>query len=125
VKNVYEPKQQTNKYYAIKLNQICRRIELCIREIILRFEMNFRNNTFFLTVLFIFVFVKLYQNFYLKQPLTLTLTTVEKHSLIGNTHFLECYHSDCEDQRKTAFTILQHKHGYWKIDAHNKTPSQN
>jgi hypothetical protein len=37
VKTVYEKK---NKYYAMKLNQIRRRIELCMREIILRFEMN-------------------------------------------------------------------------------------
>jgi hypothetical protein len=28
------------KYYAMKLSQIRRRIELCMREIILRFEMN-------------------------------------------------------------------------------------
>jgi hypothetical protein len=31
---------EKNKYYAMKLNQIRRRIELCMREIILRFEMN-------------------------------------------------------------------------------------
>jgi hypothetical protein len=55
----------------------------------------------------------------LLHTLTSTLTTVEKHSLIGNIHSLEFYHSDCEDQRKTAFIILPHTHGYWKIDAHN------
>jgi hypothetical protein len=36
------------KYCAMKLNQICRRIELCMREIILRFEMNLWNFYFFL-----------------------------------------------------------------------------
>jgi hypothetical protein len=35
VKTVEEPKD-----YAMKLSQIRRRIELCMREIILRFEMN-------------------------------------------------------------------------------------
>jgi hypothetical protein len=38
VKIVKEPKK--TKYYAMKLSQIRRRIELCMREIILRFEMN-------------------------------------------------------------------------------------
>ena len=37
VKNVQEPKKKT-KYCATKLNQIRRRIELCMREIILRFR---------------------------------------------------------------------------------------
>jgi hypothetical protein len=39
VKTVKEPKKKTNKYCAMKLSQICRRIELSMREIILRFEM--------------------------------------------------------------------------------------
>jgi hypothetical protein len=33
-------KAERNKYCAMKLNQICRRIELCMREMILRFGMN-------------------------------------------------------------------------------------
>ena len=32
------------------LSQICRRIELCLREIILRFELNLQNLLLFLTV---------------------------------------------------------------------------
>jgi hypothetical protein len=40
VKTVKEPKKQTNKYYAMKLSQIRLRLELCMREIILRFVMN-------------------------------------------------------------------------------------
>jgi hypothetical protein len=38
VKTVQEPKKP--KYYAMKLSQIRRRIELIMREIILHFEMN-------------------------------------------------------------------------------------
>jgi hypothetical protein len=38
------------KQSVMKLSQIRRRIELCMREIILRFEMNLYNLTFFLTV---------------------------------------------------------------------------
>jgi tripartite-type tricarboxylate transporter receptor subunit TctC len=33
-------KKQTKKHSALKLSQICRRIELCMMEIILCFEMN-------------------------------------------------------------------------------------
>jgi hypothetical protein len=41
VKAVKEPGgKKTNKYCAMKLSQIRGRIELCMREIILRFEMN-------------------------------------------------------------------------------------
>jgi hypothetical protein len=40
VKTEKEPKKKKNKYYVMKLSQIRRRIELCKREIILRFEMN-------------------------------------------------------------------------------------
>jgi hypothetical protein len=43
----------------MKLSQIRRRIELCMREIILRFEMNLYKFTFFLTDLFIFVFLSI------------------------------------------------------------------
>jgi hypothetical protein len=39
---------ERTKYYAMKLNQIRRRIELCMREIILRFEMNLKKKNFFL-----------------------------------------------------------------------------
>jgi hypothetical protein len=53
VKAVKEPKK--NKYCAMKLSQIHRRIELCMREIILRFEMI--KFILFLTELFIFVFL--------------------------------------------------------------------
>jgi hypothetical protein len=28
-------------------------------------------------------------------------------------------YSTKEDQRKAAFIVLQHMHGYWKIDAHH------
>jgi hypothetical protein len=42
----------------MKLNQIRLRIEICMREIILRLEMNFQNFNFFFTVLFILVFLK-------------------------------------------------------------------
>jgi hypothetical protein len=42
----------------MKLSQIRLEIELYIREIILRFEMNLYKFTFFLTDLFIFVFFK-------------------------------------------------------------------
>jgi hypothetical protein len=38
VKTVKQPKK--TKYYTMKLSQIRRRIELCMREIVLRFEMN-------------------------------------------------------------------------------------
>jgi hypothetical protein len=54
VKTASEPKKkkkQTHKnpkYFAMKLSQIRRRIELCMREIILRFEMNLYKFTFFL-----------------------------------------------------------------------------
>jgi hypothetical protein len=41
---------------VMKLSQIHRSIELCLREITLCFEMNLQNLTFFLTVQFIFVF---------------------------------------------------------------------
>jgi hypothetical protein len=41
---------------AMKLGQIRRRIELSLREIVLRFEMNVQNLIFFLKVQFIFVF---------------------------------------------------------------------
>jgi hypothetical protein len=40
---LYEPKEKKknqNKYCAMKLSQIRSRIELCMSEIILRFEMN-------------------------------------------------------------------------------------
>jgi hypothetical protein len=50
--NVKEPKKPS----VMKWSQIRRRIDLCMREIILRFEMNLLNLHFFLTVQFIFVF---------------------------------------------------------------------
>jgi hypothetical protein len=41
VKTVKKPeKKNPTKYCAMKLSQICPRIELCMREIILRFEIN-------------------------------------------------------------------------------------
>jgi hypothetical protein len=40
VKIIRAEKNPKNKYSAMKLSQIHRRIELCMREIILRFEMN-------------------------------------------------------------------------------------
>jgi hypothetical protein len=41
-------KKKTTKYYVIKLSLIRRRIELCMRKIILRFEVNFKKFHFFL-----------------------------------------------------------------------------
>jgi hypothetical protein len=37
--NCIRAEKNNNKYCARKLSQICRRIELCMREIFLRFEM--------------------------------------------------------------------------------------
>jgi hypothetical protein len=53
-------KNHPTKYYAMKLSQIRQRIELWMRETILRFEMNLF--TIFLTVLFIFVFLSKHQS---------------------------------------------------------------
>jgi hypothetical protein len=41
-----DKKKKNNKYCAVKLSQIRQRIELCIKEIILRFEMNSSNLIF-------------------------------------------------------------------------------
>jgi hypothetical protein len=46
VKTVKEPEKKPNKCCVMKLSQICRRIELCMREIILPFEMNLQNLLF-------------------------------------------------------------------------------
>jgi hypothetical protein len=48
--------RENPKQSILKLSQICRRIELCIREITLRFE----NLLFFLTAHFIFVILSKY-----------------------------------------------------------------
>jgi hypothetical protein len=50
--NVY-PSDKT-KQSAMELNQIRRRIGLCMRDIILRFEMNLQNLLFSLTVQFVY-----------------------------------------------------------------------
>jgi hypothetical protein len=52
VKTVHEAKETQILYHEIEPNQLCR------REIILRVEMKFKKNTFFFTVLFIFVYLK-------------------------------------------------------------------
>jgi hypothetical protein len=67
---------EKTKYCAMKLSQIRRRIEPCMREIILRFEMNLYKFTFFLIDLFIFVFLSKYRSTYLlgcRNPQGLTI----------------------------------------------------
>jgi hypothetical protein len=52
-------KAEKTKFRAMTLSKIRLRIELCMREKILRLEMNLQN-LLFLTVLFIFVFLSKY-----------------------------------------------------------------
>jgi hypothetical protein len=63
VKTVQEPKN--TGYCAMKLSQICRRIVLCMRDIILCFRMNLWNLLFFSKFFFIFLFLSKYRSKYL------------------------------------------------------------